>query len=187
MLYDLIIADPPWSYYGDPSKDQAAGKHYDLMTTEEIAAIELPLARDGVLFLWATCPRLDQAIALIDKWGLHFRGVAFVWIKTRKDGQIIGAQGVRPTTVKRITELVLVASHKKKGRPMPLKSESIRQVVLAPRPGGIHSAKPEAVQDRIEELYGDDCTRLEMFARRKRTGWDDWGNEAPTTIKLLSE
>lgn len=53
----------------------------------------------------------------------------------------------------------------------------LRQVVFAPP--GRHSAKPEAVQDRIEALWPDATPRLELFARRRRPGWACWGNEAP--------
>jgi N6-adenosine-specific RNA methylase IME4 len=53
----------------------------------------------------------------------------------------------------------------------------VRSVVFAPR--GRHSAKPEAVQDRIEALWPEATPRLELFARRRRKGWAAWGNEAP--------
>lgn len=53
----------------------------------------------------------------------------------------------------------------------------VRSVVFAPR--GKHSAKPEAVQDRIEALWPEATPRLELFARRRREGWAAWGNEAP--------
>lgn len=55
--------------------------------------------------------------------------------------------------------------------------KDVRQVVLAPR--AKHSAKPEAVQDRIELLWPDAGPRLELFARRRRPGWAAWGAEAP--------
>jgi N6-adenosine-specific RNA methylase IME4 len=132
------------------------------------------LAPRGVLFLWAACPRLDAAIQCIERWGLHYRGVAFVWVKTRKDGGVIGAQGVRPSIVKPTTEMVLVASRVRTGRPMPLADESIAQVVLAPRRE--HSAKPDEVQSRIERMYPH-ARRIELFARRLRQGWDAWGDE----------
>jgi hypothetical protein len=32
--FDVILADPPWSYYGDPGKWAAAGRHYSLMSDE---------------------------------------------------------------------------------------------------------------------------------------------------------
>ncbi len=57
---------------------------------------------------------------------------------------------------------------------MPLASERVAQVVMAQR--GEHSVKPPVVMDRIEELYPS-ARRLEMFARRRRPGWDAWGDQ----------
>lgn len=172
--YDVIIADPPWAYYGDPNKNQAAGKHYQLMSVEEMARLTWPLANRGVLFMWATSPKLTDALALGSLLGLTYRGIAFVWVKTNREGRPVGAQGVRPSIVKPTTELVLAFSRIAKGRPMPLLSESVPQVVMARR--GRHSEKPRVVQDRITQLYGD-VARLEMFARERYAGWDAWGNE----------
>jgi len=176
--YDVIVADPPWDHYGSPTKMAAAGKHYTLMSDTDMLAYPIPdlLNPSGILFLWATGPRLDFALTCINTWGLTYRGIAFVWIKTKQDGTPIGAQGVRPSIIKPLTELVLAASRITRGRPQPVASESISQTVFAPR--GAHSQKPEAVQDRIEELYPN-ATRLELFARRHRPGWDAIGDQLP--------
>ncbi|MGA1764697.1 MAG: MT-A70 family methyltransferase, partial [Ilumatobacteraceae bacterium] len=76
---DIVYADPPWSYYGDAHKMGAAGKHYALMSDEDLAKLPVKeLLRDpqrGAFFVWATCPKLDLAIRTIDAWGLHYRGV----------------------------------------------------------------------------------------------------------------
>ena len=180
--YSVIIADPPWSYYGDPSKDQAAGKHYSTMTVDAMLKLDWPLAKPGVLFMWATSPKLEDALKLGNGLGLHYRGIAFVWIKTRdtQHGPVpIGAQGVRPSIVKPTSEIVLAFATTDKGRPLPLLSESVCQVVMAKRVG--HSVKPREVQDRIVQLYGD-IPRLEMFARERYQGWDAWGNEVPVNL-----
>jgi N6-adenosine-specific RNA methylase IME4 len=80
---------------------------------------------------------------------------------------------------------VLVGSTEETGRPLPLADESIRQTVFVGEdvigeevyaPKQDHSRKPDEVQDRIDSMYPD-AHRLEMFARRKRDGWDAWGNE----------
>ena len=78
--YDIAYVDPPWYYYGSPIKDAAAGKHYPLMSLDELAAIDLRriLNPRAAVFLWATCPRLHFAVQLIEAWGLHYRGVAYV-------------------------------------------------------------------------------------------------------------
>ncbi len=174
--YDVILADPPWSHYGQQDKWGAAAKFYPTLSDDELMAMPVgDLAKDSsVLFCWATGPRLDFAVDLIRKWGFHYRGMAFVWVKTTKDGRPIGARGVRPSIVKPTTEFVIAASRTKKGRPMKLSDESVAQVVLAPL--AEHSRKPEEVSARIERLYPD-ASRLELFARRKRAGWEAWGNE----------
>ena len=174
--YSVIYADPPWQYYGDPNKDQAAGKHYSLMSTAEIGALPIQTitADSAALFLWATNPRLPDALEVMKTWGFHFRGVAYIWIKTARDGHIINGQGVRPTFTKPTTELLLVGSTCRRGRPIPLMDEGQAQVVLAPR--GRHSAKPLIFGERIVELLGD-VSRIELFARNRVDGWDAWGNE----------
>lgn len=174
--YDVILADPPWAYYGQQDKWGAAAKFYATAPDEAIVGLPVPdLLNDrGVLFLWATSPRLDVAMACLAAWKLHFRGIAFVWVKARKDGGPIGAQGVRPSIVKPTAEYVIAASRVAKGRPLPLGDEGVPNVILAPRRA--HSQKPEEVRTSIDRLYPD-ASKLEMFARSERPGWDAWGNE----------
>ena len=174
--YEIIYADPPWPYYGDPNKDQAAGKHYALMSVEAIKALPVQeiRAQPAVLFLWATSPKLAEALEVMEAWGFHFRGVAYVWVKTTRDGRIISGQGIRPTFTKPTSEFVLIGSTNARGRTFPLLTEAQGQVVPAPR--GRHSEKPPAVRERIVELLGDRA-RIELFARARVSGWDAWGNE----------
>lgn len=176
--YKVVYADCPWPYYGDPDKDQAAGKHYNLMTMPEICSMPVRSLFNGhgVLFMWATGPKLDMAIDAIRAWGLHYRGVEYVWIKTRKDGTPIAGQGCRPTLVKQMDEYVLGATTCKMGRPFQILTERQGQNVFAPR--GRHSEKPEEVRRRIDELCGD-VPRIELFARKRVKGWDAWGNQVP--------
>lgn len=187
--YQVVYADPPWLYYGAEDKMAAAGKHYVLMDDEALKAMPVrrKCADKAVVFMWATCPRLDAAIDLLRAWGLHFRGVPFVWVKTRSDGTPVGAQGVRPSIVKPLVELVVAGSTEAKGRPLPLLDEAVQQTVFSSR--GDHSAKPVEVRARIERLYGP-VRRLEMFARgAPAEGWDRFGNQLgeaePTVLDLL--
>lgn len=178
--FDIILADPPWSMWGDPNKMGAAGKEYNLMSQDELAALPVKelCNKKAALFCWATCPRLNLAIEMIERWGFHYRGVAWIWIKTRKkDGGIISGQGVPPTFVKPTTELVLAATTNKRGRAWPLLTSRQSQLVFAPR--GEHSEKPLEVHRRIEELAGD-RPRIELFARAAQSGWSNWGLEAPS-------
>jgi len=175
--YDIVYADPPWYYYGSQVKDAAAAKHYPLMSQDELARLPVRsiMNKRAALFLWSTGPRLNFAIDLIESWGLHYRGVAYVWVKTNRLGKAIRGQGVPPTFTKPTTEFVLVASTVPTGRPFPILDLAQAQVVMEPR--SQHSRKPAVFRRRIEELCGR-RSRIELFARESARGWDHWGAEA---------
>ena len=174
--YKVVLADPPWAYYGQQNKWAAAAKFYKTLSAEELSTFPMHqlIEEPAVIFLWATCPQLDTAIHVMKDWGFYYRGVAFVWVKVSKRGVPWGARGVRPSIVKPVTELVLVGATVCGGRPLPLASERVVQTVFAPV--GEHSVKPGEVQERIEELYPD-LPKIELFARNTREGWDCWGDE----------
>jgi N6-adenosine-specific RNA methylase IME4 len=156
-----------------------ASRHYQLMSDEDIKSMPLKsiLHKEAFVFVWATCPKLDLAIDVIKSWGLYYRGVAHVWVKTNKSGNIIHAQGVPPTYSKPTTELLLVATTTKKGRPLKLLNSAIPQVVLESRQPQVHSAKPKIFHNLIEKALGDNYNRIEIFAREAYPGWDVIGNE----------
>jgi N6-adenosine-specific RNA methylase IME4 len=176
--YQIIYADPPWKYYGDPNKDQAAGKHYDCMTVDEICDLPVKdiIHSKAVCLMWATSTKMPESLRVMESWGFHFRGVHQVWVKTTKDGKIIHGQGVRPSFVKPTVEYLLIGATTKKGRTLPILTESMPNVVLAGRPGNKHSKKPDKFRDSIVDLFGD-VKRIELFARNTAQGWDSWGNE----------
>ncbi len=181
--YNIVLADPPWSYTGQQDKWGAAAKFYPTMTNQELLDFPMMkyLSHRGILFLWATSPKLDFAIECIKAWGLTYRGVGFVWVKTKRDGTPIAAQGVRPSIIKPLTEFVLCASKQETGRPLTLFDEAAVQTIFDDvvfYPKQEHSRKPDLVQDRIDKMYPSSIySKIELFARRKRDGWDSWGNE----------
>ena len=185
--WDIIYIDPPWRYYRGDTKagytdySGAAEKHYPTMSEEEICALPMRsiMSETSVVFMWATGPMLASAIRVIDAWNLWYRGVTYVWVKTKQDGRLMGAFGTIPTFTKPKTEFVLAATINKRARPFPITTIKQDQLVFAPR--GRHSAKPEEVRRRIVELCGD-RSRIEMFARTKAPGWDVWGNEVTETM-----
>ncbi len=172
--FEIVYADPPWPYYGSPIKDAAAGKHYALMSQEALAKLPVRdiMTKRAALFVWATGPRLHLALELVQRWGLHFRGVLYVWVKTNRRGEIIRGQGVAPTFTKPTTEFVLAATTTPTGRPFPLQDLAQAQVVLHPR--SEHSRKPAIFRAMIEELCGK-RSRIELFARDSAPGWASWG------------
>lgn len=173
MTFDIIYVDFPWNHYGDPNKNAAAGKHYDLMLLEDICNLDINSIcnKNTAIFMWATCPRLPDAIQAMKRLGFNYRGIAYVWVKVNKQGKIIAGQGVPPTFTKPTTELVLVGTKCKKGRSFPLQSFNQAQVVLSQR--GKHSEKPLVFRRMIDALCGN-RPRVELFARGSSKMDDGW-------------
>jgi N6-adenosine-specific RNA methylase IME4 len=175
--YNVILADPPWSYR-DKAKagNRGSSCHYETMTDQQIRALPVPkiTANDCALFLWATAPRLPEAIWVMEAWGFEYKTVAFVWEKITMDGW--PAMGLGHWT-RANAEFVLLGV---RGKPQR-QNAGVPQIVRARRRE--HSRKPEVVHDRIVQLFGD-LPRCELFARRPVAGWDVWGNEVDSDFEL---
>ena len=173
--YNIIYADPPWSYHtwsGKGKEKKSAENHYPCMKKEEIQQLPVPdiCAQDCVLFLWVTFPCLEEGLELIKKWGFTYKTCGFTWVKKNKVADT-WFTGLGYWT-RANAELCLLAT---KGSPKRL-SKAVNQVVDARIRA--HSQKPDEVRDRIVELMGG-LPRIELFARSAAEGWDCWGNEAP--------
>lgn len=171
--YDIIYADPPWAYHDTLGGNAKMGAMpYPTMTNEEICAMPIGnkiAKKDSILFMWATMPKLQEALDVIKAWGFKYKTCAFCWVKQNpKSGGVYAGLG---RWVQGNAELCLLAT---KGHPHRI-SKSVKQIVMAPR--GRHSAKPSEVRDRIVQLMGEDTDRIELFARDYADGWDCWGNE----------
>ena len=169
--YNIIYADPPWSYKDKKNNDpRMGGITYPTMTLEEIKSlpVEKITEKNSALFLWVTMPMLREGLEVIKSWGFEYRTCAFCWVKQNPSGEGIYS-GLGHWTNGN-AELCLFA---KKGKPKRV-AKNIKQILLAPR--GRHSAKPPETRDRIKRLLGD-LPRIELFARQHSDGWDCWGNE----------
>lgn len=185
--YSIIYADPPWSYnsrmaLGRGASRSSAEDYYSTMTLEQICAMQGVIndiaAKDCILFLWVTMPKLFDAQCVISDWGFTYKTVAFVWVKRNKiynekraelHGGIDDFMGQGRWT-RQNAELCLLCT---KGSPKRI-SAKVRQIVYSPIRE--HSRKPDEVRDRIVDLCGD-VPRIELFARQQVDGWDCWGDE----------
>lgn len=79
--YGVIYADPPWRY-DDATPNRAVENHYPTMSNEEICALPVPAADDCVLYLWATAPKLREALEVMEAWGFNYRTHA-IWDKVK--------------------------------------------------------------------------------------------------------
>lgn len=178
--YKIILADPPWAY----TDKAAAGKRgasfkYSVMSLPDIKALDVQsiAADDCALFLWTTWPFMAEALEVITAWGFKYRTIGFLWAKTNKSGH--GLFWGMGNWTRSNSEPCLLAV---RGKPERL-SASVHSVVLAPVQG--HSKKPKHVHRRIVTLLGDQ-PRIELFARDRYAGWDIWGNEVESDVKLIS-
>jgi len=160
--YEVILADPPWKYDFSKDSTDSIEYHYPTMILEEIKNLKVPSADNAVLFLWATAPKLKEALEVMESWGFKYKTCA-VW-----DKEWIGMgywfRGQH--------ELLLVGI-KGKFSPPPEKRR-FSSVIREKRRE--HSRKPEKVYEIIEAMFPQN-TKLELFARNKREGWEAWGNE----------
>lgn len=182
--FDLIYADPAWPYKGTTAQGGSeAANHYALMSWEQLSAMPV---RDvckerATCLMWATSPFLDRQIKVMQDWGFHYRGVAFVWVKTRADGKPIGAKGGVPTFVKPTCEYVLLGTTCKTGRATAVHDFAVSQVQM--HPAMEHSRKPDLFRHQIDRVVGTGLDKLELFARRVTTdeGWYQSGLELDGT------
>lgn len=181
--YEVIYADPPWAYNARNVTDRLCGgamRHYQVMSLEEICSLPIKdiAAKNAMLFMWATCPLLDEAFKVIDAWGFTYCTVGFNWIKLNPvDYGVFFGVGFY---TKSNSELCLLAKRGKGIRPA-VNTES--QVIISPRME--HSKKPDEARLRIERLYPD-SSRVELFARQRISGWHAWGNEVEPDLEITT-
>ena len=185
--YHVIYADPPWSYNARNNLTTKFGGgvhgHYPVMDTNDIKNIDIPAEDNAVLFMWATFPRLPEALEVMDAWGFTYKTLGFSWHKITKQRDLFFGVG---SYAKSNCEVCLMGTKgnvgiTKKGQPIPhphdklvVRSNYVSSAINTAK--GKHSKKPPEIRDRIVELFGD-VSRIELFARDKVTGWDCWGNE----------
>ena len=86
--YNIIYADPPWSYRNTGNIQATANAHYPTMRQEDIEnlPIERLAEKDCILFLWATFPKIQEALDCMKAWGFEYKTVGFTWVKKNKRG-----------------------------------------------------------------------------------------------------
>ena len=162
ILYDILLADPPWRYSFSKSKSRKIENQYPTMSLQEIKELKVPAKDNCLLYLWATAPKLKEALEVMEAWGFTYKTHA-IWDK-QKIGMGYWFRGQH--------ELLLVGVKGKFSPPEPC--QRISSVYRVER--GKHSAKPVWFHSWIDRWYPD-MSKLEMFARERVPGWDAWGDE----------
>lgn len=171
--YKTIYADPPWAEQGGGKIKRGADRHYPLMKTKEIIALPIELLADdnAHLYLWVTNNFLEDGFQVVRAWG--FRYITNItwgkftfglgqYFRGQTEHCLFGVKGNLPYKIldgKRQQGTTLFLARKKE-----------------------HSRKPEQMRQMIEKVSYPPF--LELFARQRIEGWDAWGNEVESNIKL---
>jgi N6-adenosine-specific RNA methylase IME4 len=118
--YDIVVADPPWTFKSYSLKNQGVGKgaraQYALMSLDEIKALPVGdlLGRHGFLFLWTTgwAMATQQAHDVARAWGCEPKTEA-VWVKRTINGKVRMGTGF---IARSMHEPVLICTKGKPGR-----------------------------------------------------------------------
>lgn len=178
--YSIIYADPAWHFKVRSSKGEgrSAKKHYSVMSLAEIKNIPVcDYAEDNsVCLMWVIDPMIEEGYQVMRSWGFIPKTVGFYWVKEnmKSPGYFTGlGYYTRANPEQCILGI--------RGKGLPRKDKGVRRLIVSPRQR--HSQKPEEAYRRIERLFGN-VSRLEMFARTNREGWDAWGNQVENSIEI---
>jgi N6-adenosine-specific RNA methylase IME4 len=143
---------------------------YATMSNEDIASMPvsslvLPKAH---LYLWVPNALISVGLNVMRQWGFEYK-TNIIWYKIRKDGGP-DRRGVG-FYFRNVTEIVLFGV---KGR-IRTNAPGRRQPNIIESQKRGHSQKPDELDDIIEGCSPGPY--LELFARFKRPGWFQWGDQ----------
>lgn len=171
--YQVIYADPPWSYTnkktGGGKITSGAAANYKTMTTDDICAMQIPSAKNSVLFMWATVPLMPDAFRVMEAWGFEYKTM-ISWRKIMSKGMGYWYRG-------QMEHLLLGVRGK-------IKAFRMQEANIIQCKVGAHSSKPHEFRQLIERSTPMMPDKLEMFARFQWPGWDSFGNECNNSIIL---
>jgi len=183
MKYQVIVSDPSWAF-GDrlqkmksPTKRSAASQ-YKTLSTAQVSRLDVPSLVDPsgcVLALWVPSTLLEHGLRVMHDWGFQLKQT-FIWVKSKKKIKSADPNDCLAFGMGRLFrqthEIALIGTAGKTIYPL-LEDHSQRSVVMAPNEG--HSIKPPALQDRLDVMFPA-ASKLEMFCRRQRVGWECIGD-----------
>ena len=168
--YAVAVIDPPWTWSARSAKGEGRSPRYPRMTIAEIACLPVGdlLAPDAVVLLWVTDPLLSRALEVVRAWGLTYKTVGFYWTKHKPSGaEHLGGGYYTRANPEQCWVLT-------RGKGVSRADRAVMRLLAAPVRA--HSEKPDQFYAEVERLFGN-VRRVDVFARRKRDGWDALGDE----------
>lgn len=174
--FGSLLIDPPWRFANRTGK--VAPEHrrlarYATMATEDLAALPVAglMQPASHLYLWCPNALLPDGLRLMAAWGFTYK-TNLVWYKVRKDGGPDG-RGVG-FYFRNVTELVLFGVRGSLRTAAPGR----RQTNVMIHRKREHSKKPPSLYEIVEACSPGPY--LELFARERRPGWEQWGDQVDT-------
>lgn len=173
--YDIIYSDPPWQQTkGNKRKcrpNQGRTLDYPTMNMSEIKELHNHLFENNTndkhnVFMWTIDKYLLKTEEMMKELGyeLHAR---FVWDKEN---------GIAPAFTVRFSHEYLLWFYRKGNILMPCEQYRGKFTTVLRAPSTIHSKKPVCAYEMIEKMFPN-TSKIELFARNEREGWDSFGNE----------
>lgn len=194
MLYRTIVADPPWPYACDGKSNGlgATKEHrpnswdgvsagpgskarYGSMSIEDLCVMSVPSDKNAHLYLWTTNAFMVEAHQIARAWGFKPKTI-LTWVKMKANGTPSMKTGY---WYRSATEHVLFAV---RGSLRLTDKACVPTAFLGPRLA--HSVKPDSFFQTVERVSPGPY--LEMFARKRRPGWDAFGNQVEGSIALAA-
>jgi len=181
--YQIIYADPPWQQSKGGKKSvrkNSSGEEldYPVISLEEIKDILFKvrlLYADSphCFFVWTIDKYLHETEEMMTSKGykLHAR---MIWNKVTGIPAAFTIRFGHEYLLWFYTPTLIKIAESERGKIHSVFTEQVKR----------HSQKPEIAYQIIERMYPN-TNKLELFARTKRDGWDVWGNEVKSDIKLL--
>jgi len=171
--FKTILADPPWRFSnrtGKMAPEHKRLRRYITLRLEDIKEIPIYLAveDEAHLYLWVPNALLKEGLEVMEIWGFKYK-TNIIWHKIRKDGGPDG-RGVG-FYFRNTTEMLLFGIRGKMRTLQPGRT----QVNIIKSRKREHSRKPDEMYEIIEACSPGPY--LELFARGKRKGWKQWGDE----------
>lgn len=174
--FGTVLIDPPWRFINRTGK--VAPEHrrlarYETLPTPELERLPVAELAQAASHIYLWCPNalVGDGLRLLDAWGYTYK-TNLIWYKVRKDGGPDG-RGVG-FYFRNVTEMVLFGV---KGRLRTLPPGRRQTNVIVERKRE-HSKKPPTLYGIIEECSPGPF--LELFARERRAGWQQWGDQVDT-------
>ena len=133
--YQIIYADPPWRYAFSKDYSDSIERHYSTMELEDICNLDIPSEENSVLFLWATAPKLREALKVMKSWGFEYKTHAIwdkewigmgYWFRGQHELLLVGTKG-KFSPPKRTELISSIVKQKREGHSKKQKGSGVKR------------------------------------------------------------